>query len=113
MEHDIGFAGEVPFCKSRDLTITNKVLQYLLAGIAVVASDTAGQREAAELADGGIATFAAGEPGELAGVLNRLLSNPEELQATRAKALLAAERVFCWERSAPVLVHQVARALST
>ena len=39
-EHDIGFAGEMKYCKSRDLTITNKILHYLLAGLAVVASDT-------------------------------------------------------------------------
>ena len=46
-EHDIGFAGELRYCRSRDLTVTNKMLHYLLAGLAVVASDTAGQREVA------------------------------------------------------------------
>src|SRR5262249_29072393 len=30
-EHDIGFAGETKCCRSRDLTITNKILYYLLA----------------------------------------------------------------------------------
>jgi len=43
-EHDIGFAGEVPYCRNKNLTVSNKVLQYLLGGLAVVASDTAGQR---------------------------------------------------------------------
>jgi len=40
-EHDIGFAGEMKHCRSRDLTVTNKILQYLLAGIAVVAGNMA------------------------------------------------------------------------
>jgi len=48
-EHDIGFAGEMPHCRSRDLTVTNKILQYLLAGLAVVASGTAGQRRGNEI----------------------------------------------------------------
>ena len=53
-EHDIGFAGEVPHCRSRDLTVTNKILHYLVGGLAVVASDTAGQREVAARAPGAI-----------------------------------------------------------
>ncbi|MEO7501181.1 MAG: glycosyltransferase [Gemmatimonadaceae bacterium] len=110
-EHDVGFAGELPFCRSRDLTITNKILQYLLAGVAVVASDTAGQREVADMADGGVVTFAAGQPRGLADALNLLLGEPERLRTARDKALLAAERYFCWERSVPVLLEQVARAL--
>src|SRR5262249_26701195 len=35
-EHDIGFAGEQRYCRSRDLTVTNKILHYLLGGLAVV-----------------------------------------------------------------------------
>src|SRR5262249_32781020 len=46
-EHDIGFAGEGTYCRSRDLTVTNKILHYLLGGLVVVASDTTGQREVA------------------------------------------------------------------
>ena len=38
-EHDIGFAGETPLIRSKDLTVSNKILYYLLAGLAVVASE--------------------------------------------------------------------------
>ena len=44
-EHDIGFAGEMRYCKSKELTVSNKILHYLLGGLAVIASDTAGQRK--------------------------------------------------------------------
>ena len=47
-EHDVGFAGEPSLIRSRDLTVTNKILYYLLAGLAVLASDTTGQREVAD-----------------------------------------------------------------
>ncbi|PON16127.1 hypothetical protein C2W62_20105, partial [Candidatus Entotheonella serta] len=45
-EHDIGLALEQCDCPSRDLTITNKLFQYLLGGLALIATQTQGQAEA-------------------------------------------------------------------
>jgi glycosyltransferase involved in cell wall biosynthesis len=111
MEHDIGFAGEMKYCRSRDLTVTYKILQYLLAGLAVVASDTAGQREVAEQAEGAVLLYPSGEPGALAAQLDALLGSPERLGRTKAAALKAAEQTFCWERQQRVLLDGVGRAL--
>lgn len=110
-EHDVGLAAEVPFCQSRALTITNKFLQYLLAGVAVVASDTEGQREAAEMAEGAVVLFAAGDARGLAAALDGLFGNPTRLRTARVKALVAARGEFSWERSANVLLDQVERAM--
>jgi glycosyltransferase involved in cell wall biosynthesis len=106
-EHDIGFAGELKNCRSRDLTVTNKILQYLLAGLAVVASDTAGQREIAEQASEAVMIYESGDPQALAGQLNALLASPEKLRAAKAAALVAAEKSFCWERQVPILLESV------
>jgi hypothetical protein len=46
-QFDAGIAFDKAISKSRDLTITNKILYYLLAGIPVFASDTSGHREIA------------------------------------------------------------------
>ncbi len=110
-EHDIGYAGEVPFCRSRDLTITNKILQYLLAGLAVVASDTSGQREVAEVAGKGVSLFPSGDHAKLAENLNALAESPELLSHARRAALAAASSQFSWEASKPVLLDCVASAL--
>jgi glycosyltransferase involved in cell wall biosynthesis len=110
-EHDIGFAGEMKFCRNRDLTVTNKLLQYLLAGLAVVASDTAGQREVAAQAGEAVLLYPSGEPGALASQLNAFLESPERLSRAKAAALAAAEQIFCWERQEPVLLEGVSRAL--
>src|SRR5207244_12822049 len=72
-EHDIGFAGETTLCRSRDLTITNKILHYLLGGLAVVASDTSGQREVACQAPAAVHLYPSGDPGGLGARLNMLL----------------------------------------
>jgi glycosyltransferase involved in cell wall biosynthesis len=110
-EHDIGFAGEQKFCRSRDLTVTNKILHYLLGGLAVVASDTAGQREIAACANGAVRIYPAGNAEALAKELNALLSSRETLADARASALKVAQEDFSWERQAPVLLRSIEVAL--
>lgn len=111
-EHDLGLAAEIPYCRNIQLTVSNKLLQYLLAGLAVVASDTDGQREVAAVAGAAVTTFAAGDSSALAAALNSLIEDRTRLRAAREKAVVAAERFFCWERSAPVLLDRVASAVA-
>ncbi|HVF40039.1 MAG TPA: glycosyltransferase [Gemmatimonadaceae bacterium] len=110
-EHDIGLAAEIPYCRNTQLTVANKLHLYLLAGLAVVASDTDGQREVAAVANGAVTTFEAGNASALAAALNGILADRDKLRVARERALFAAERFFCWERSAPVLLDRVAEAL--
>lgn len=112
-EHDVGFAGEMSYCRSRDLTATNKLLQYLLAGLAVVASDTTGQREIAARADRAVLLYPAGDPAALAARLDVLLGSPEQLGRAKAAALQVAETTFSWEREEPKLLAAVDRALAS
>jgi glycosyltransferase involved in cell wall biosynthesis len=109
-EHDIGFAGETPSCSSRDLTVTNKILHYLLGGLAVVASDTTGQREVAAQAPGAVELYPSGKPEPLAQALNALLGSPDRLPRAKAASLQAAEKTFCWERQEGALLEAVAAA---
>ena len=111
-EHDIGFAGEMTYCGSRDLTVTNKILYYLLAGLAVVASDTVGQQEAAGQAPGAVSLYRSGDPRALAECINVLFNSPAGLARAKAAALQAAEQTFCWERQEESLLQSVTQALS-
>jgi glycosyltransferase involved in cell wall biosynthesis len=110
-EHDIGFAGEPKSPLSRDVTVTNKILQYLLAGLAVIASDTAGQREIADQATGAITIYPAGDSRALAGVVRGLVLSPERLAAGKQDALSAAKRRFSWELIEPELIGSFRKAL--
>jgi hypothetical protein len=110
-EHDIGFAGETGYCHSRNLTVTNKILHYLLAGIAAVASDTAGQREVAAQSGDAMLLYRCGDARSLAGALDTLLGSPTCLRGAKAAALDAARRVFCWERQEGALLAAVESAL--
>jgi glycosyltransferase involved in cell wall biosynthesis len=50
--HHVGFASEIPHCLNRDLSITNKMLQYMQSGLCVVATDTRAQLEVADAGTG-------------------------------------------------------------
>ncbi|MBI5771153.1 MAG: glycosyltransferase [Verrucomicrobia bacterium] len=109
--HDIGLALEQPFIVNRNLTITNKIIQYLNAGLAVVASDTAGQREV--LAHDPQAGVLVGthETAAFAAALDTLLTDRTALAARQHAARRLAERVYSWEREAPRLLELVETAL--
>jgi glycosyltransferase involved in cell wall biosynthesis len=111
-EHDIGFAGEAKTPLSRNLTVTNKVLHYLLGGLAVVASDTDGQKEIAGQAEGAVHLYRSGDPRALAYRLDEWLTNPDALAIARAAALRAAAATFCWERQEATLLRSVEAALA-
>jgi len=111
-EHDIGFAGEMPYCRSRDLTVTNKILHYLLGGLAVVASDTAGQREVAMQADDAVALYQPGNPAALANALDGLLASHALLAQAKSTALQIARDFLCWEGQERTLLASIAATLA-
>jgi glycosyltransferase involved in cell wall biosynthesis len=109
--HDIGFAGEQPHCRSRALTVTNKLLHYLLAGLPVIASNTDGQREIAAAAPQAVTLYRAGDAQDLAQRLDELIASPGRRVAARQAALAAAQSRFCWERQERRLLAAISAAL--
>jgi glycosyltransferase involved in cell wall biosynthesis len=109
--HDIGLALEQSFIVNRNLTITNKVIQYLNAGLAIVASDTDGQREVLTHAPDAGLVVEMHETGRFAAALDDLLADRAALARRQQAARKLAEDVYCWEREAPRFVEIVARSL--
>lgn len=111
--HDIGLALEDPAIVNRDLTITNKVLQYLGAGLAVVATATAGQREVlAHDASTGVIVQDPSNTPVVTALLDALLADPVGLLLRQQAARGLAEDIYCWEREEPRLLAQVSAALT-
>ena len=110
-EHDVGFAGEQPNPRSRETTVTNKVFQYLLAGLAVAASNTSGQREVLESCPAAAAMYAPGDFQALARILLDWHENPAKLKTAKAAALEVAQERYCWEQEAERLLGSVANAV--
>lgn len=110
-EHDLGLATEEYAPPSRNLTITNKILQYMLAGIPVLATDTEGQKEVAAQANEVVTLFKGRDGQSFSKALNHLLSDRAHMTQKRAKAQQIAKEKFCWEVEAPKLIRWVETAL--
>src|SRR5262249_28087228 len=107
-----GLSVHLPDCQSRRLATSSKVFEYLMAGLAVVATDLPGNRHIlGELAQGEGPTappvgllFSAGDAADLSGKLTALGADPVRLSAMKSAARSVAERTLCWEREEPRLL---------
>ncbi|AOS45739.1 hypothetical protein Verru16b_02826 [Lacunisphaera limnophila] len=109
--HHVGLALEQGDIPSRNLTITNKILQYLNAGLAIVASDTAGQREVLAHDPTAGVIVDVQDPAAFTRALDGLLADPVALARRRQAARGLAERIYCWDREGPRRVALIADAL--
>jgi glycosyltransferase involved in cell wall biosynthesis len=111
-ENDIGLALEQTTPPSRNLTVTNKLFQYLQAGLAVIATDTAGQREVFQQYPTIGHLVKCGDAIALATAIEDLVCNPTHLRAAKAAARHAAKARFCWELEHQNLQEAATVALS-
>ncbi|MFZ2900384.1 MAG: glycosyltransferase [Saprospiraceae bacterium] len=107
---DIGLALEQSTPESRNLTITNKIVQYLQSGLAVIATETAGQKEVAQLAPN--AVFLIGHKDELAQKLAMLADDTSLLANARQAALACSREELNWEKEQERLLAVVRRVPS-
>ena len=103
-QHDIGLAAEQPVCLNRLLCATNKLFTYLLAGNAIAATDTPGQRDILAASPGAAILYAHGDVDSLRAGLWSMLASPERLARAREASLKAALSRFSWEHEAPRLL---------
>jgi glycosyltransferase involved in cell wall biosynthesis len=108
---EVSLALETDTLANKDLTVSNKILHSLLAGCAVIATPTAGQREIAKATPDSVLLLGGMGPEPLAEAIAQLAADPAALLHARQAAWEAAARRFCWERQEPVLLDSVAEAL--
>ncbi len=111
-QFDVGLALEPKWPLNRDLTITNKIFQYLNAGLAVIATDTAGQSEVLRAAPDCGLLVKAGETTQLAADLDNLIADRAHLRGMQRAARAAAKAIFCWEKESVHLLTAVDQALT-
>jgi glycosyltransferase involved in cell wall biosynthesis len=75
--------------------------------LAVVATDTRGQREIAAQAAGAVQLCGAEDPAGLAKILNGLAADRAVLRRAMAEGRQVAKKRFCWEKEAQKIVRLV------
>ena len=105
-EHDVGLALEQTDTPSRNLTVTNKLFQYLQGGLTIVATDTLGQKEILSQHSQIGSLISHNEPVALAEALENLLQPSLKLQTAKTKALNTFNNELCWENQIEVIVNR-------
>lgn len=112
MSHDVGLALEIPYCPNKDLTASNKIFEYLRAGLAVLATRTKGQGEIMRICPAAGALVPSGDPVALAAAMQRLLDDKDYLVECKRASAEAGNSVWSWEAHAPKLLKAIADGLS-
>jgi glycosyltransferase involved in cell wall biosynthesis len=96
-EYDVGLALERPQNRNYSLTVTNKIFSYMLAGLAVAATETPGQGEVIDQAPGAGFLYAAGDAKSLRTMLELWIKDRTRLRQAQCAAWDAARARFCWD----------------
>ncbi len=96
-DYHVGLALESAEPLNRALCLTNKAFTYILAGLAVVFTDTPGQRGLARDLGAGAFLYSPGDVEKLAQGLRLWAANPMQLLTARRAAWAAACRRWHWQ----------------
>jgi glycosyltransferase involved in cell wall biosynthesis len=97
LPYDAGLSPEQGQTLNNRLCLGNKPLTYVLAGLAVVITDSAGQRSFADDLGDGALCYQAGDVASLASGLRRWAEDRGLLRRARQAAWQAAKRRWNWE----------------
>jgi hypothetical protein len=95
--YDVGLAVEPGSSPNNLIALSNKACTYVLAGLAVVLTDTPGHRALARDAGEGALTYAPGDVAALAAGLRRWADDRAALARAMAASWEAARRRWHWE----------------
>lgn len=104
-EHDIGLALEPAFSKNNDIALSNKIFSYLLAGNAVLASETAMQKKFTDSYPGIGRSHPIGDVEALASNLKFFYLNRQALNKARESAWKLAHDELNWEEEQKKLLE--------
>jgi len=101
---DVGLALEHRTPPNKDLTISNKIFQYLNAGLAIIATPTKGQMEVMHHAPqaGVVVDF---ESTDTSHILEEFLANSGRIKNGQMASRQAAENHYHWEKFSPRLLE--------
>ena len=105
---DIGLALEQPQNQNYSRTVTNKIFAYLLAGLAVAATNTPGQREILDKVPEVGFLYEAGDPQALARRLEQWHADRIRLRQAQEAAWHAARNGFSWDHEQDKLLATLA-----
>lgn len=112
-EYDAGLAVEPASGINANLTVSNKLFTYLLAGNAILATATDGQKAVFDLLRNGGLCFHPGDTGDVAKTLKLWFQNRDTLDVVRRSNWESGARLFNWDVEKVKFLDLIDNALST
>jgi len=109
---DIGLALELHTSTNANLAVSNKLFSYLMAGLAVIATDTFGQKDIMERIPAAGRVCRMKDAGDLAAAMQFYIDHPEALLKARQAAGKAADEIFNWEKESEKLITHLRQYIS-
>jgi glycosyltransferase involved in cell wall biosynthesis len=111
-KHHIGLASEFAHNENRDLCLTNKLFMYLLAGNAIVATDTSAQKYFLEDNQGIGLLYEQEDAIDLSRVLKNYIDNHELLDIHRKNALQLGKEKYNWNIEKKKFLQNIEQVLA-
>lgn len=108
--YDIGLALEIGSPLNRDICLTNKIFTYLLAGVAIIASETSAQKKFMDKFPNIGRSFPIGDKHELKNIITSWWNNPEQLEKFKNESRQLANTFFNWEKEQMHFLKEVERS---
>lgn len=112
-QHHIGLASEYAHNVNRDLCLTNKIFMYLLAGNALVLSDTYAQKSFLSENPGIGSLYEQNNVHKLTSVLKNYMGNSQLLLSQRQNALELAKTKYNWDIEQHQFLYNVKSVLES
>ncbi len=97
--YDVGLATEQGVSVNREICLTNKALTYMLGGLALVMTETQGQRPLIEELREDVVSYVPGDVDTLAAGIKRLATDRAFRERCRHASWEAAKRRWHWEHA--------------
>lgn len=104
-QFDVGLALESNVSLNRDICVTNKIFSYLMSGLAIVGTDTQGQKDIFLHFPSVVRLCRMNDAKSLAEALRHFIENKNALMTAKKAARAAAETEFNWELESQKLVR--------
>jgi glycosyltransferase involved in cell wall biosynthesis len=109
--HHIGLACEPGRDINNEIALSNKLFMYLLAGNAVLFSNTRAHADFRQKHPQVGQVYEQGNVEQIAGILKSYYEQQELLNAQRSSAFELGEKIFNWEEESKILLEQVKHVL--
>lgn len=112
VQYDVGLALESDVSVNRNICVTNKIFSYLMSGLAIIGTDTYGQKDIFTHFSDAVFLCRQNNADDLAKAMLFYIQQPDKLAVAKLAARQAADTRFNWECEIEILMDNFEHSLT-